>query len=398
MSDHQAKHWCFTINNYDEETIEDLFESWKEKTSYLIFGLEISSSGTPHVQGYLSLKERKRLSFLKEMSAVAHWEISRGTPKQASEYCKKEGRFIEWGELPITAGAIRGAQLKEDWQSIHQLAKSGNLNEFMEKHPQQAFLNLNKFHDLVKHYRGVPQDNPVLENYWYVGDSGTGKSRSARRDFGSSLYLKPTGTKWWPNYNGEENVLIDDVGKEMGYVVEWLKNWGDHYPFQAENKGTHTGMIRPKRIIVTSQYHWEEIVTDPQLRQAIARRFKIKRFGRGLGEHPNGWSVPSPAAHQIHWLDAALNLETTETQDTEILSQTMMNLQTRELVSYGGTELLNESRSNQENGAPETIDEDEYFRGEWHQSAQIPPQDEVSLCSCFEDGRMEEMVIDLTED
>ena len=57
----------------------------------------------------------------------------------------------------------------------------------------------------------------------------------------------------------------------MGY---YLKVWGDHYPFPAQIKGGQM-MARPKKIIITSNYHPREIWTDAQTVEPITRRFKV---------------------------------------------------------------------------------------------------------------------------
>lgn len=62
----------------------------------------------------------------------------------------------------------------------------------------------------------------------------------------------------------------------MGYE---LKVWADRYKFLAEVKGTSNGVpIRPKKIVVTSNYHPKEIWSDAQTLEPILRRFKITRF------------------------------------------------------------------------------------------------------------------------
>lgn len=57
-----------------------------------------------------------------------------------------------------------------------------------------------------------------------------------------------------------------------------LKRWADHYPFTAEVKGSAT-TIRPKQIIVTSNYHPDEIwPEDKMMKDAVMRRFKFVNF------------------------------------------------------------------------------------------------------------------------
>lgn len=93
----QSKFWCFTWNNYPvtaEATITAL------ATTYHVIGTEIGANGTAHLQGYIELVRKTRLTTLKrETSDAIHWEARLGTSKQASDYCKKDGSFVEGGEL-----------------------------------------------------------------------------------------------------------------------------------------------------------------------------------------------------------------------------------------------------------------------------------------------------------
>ncbi|AXH77070.1 MAG: putative viral replication protein [Circoviridae sp.] len=96
-----AKNWCFTLNNYtpvEEDAIKELIED-ENKCTYGVFGREVGENGTPHLQGYLQLVNRKTLRQVKVMLGCdrVHLEIARGTATEAGEYCKKDGDFFEQG-------------------------------------------------------------------------------------------------------------------------------------------------------------------------------------------------------------------------------------------------------------------------------------------------------------
>lgn len=97
-----AKNWVFTINNWtadDEIRLENAFNF----CNYLVYGREIGDSGTPHLQGFMQLKDRKRMSQVKHLiGSRVHVEVARGTAQQASNYCKKDEDFTEFGHLVTT--------------------------------------------------------------------------------------------------------------------------------------------------------------------------------------------------------------------------------------------------------------------------------------------------------
>ena len=58
----QSKYWCFTLNNYTDEDVDGV-DAWEY--DYVIFGKEVGDNGTPHLQGYVECKTKKRLTWLK---------------------------------------------------------------------------------------------------------------------------------------------------------------------------------------------------------------------------------------------------------------------------------------------------------------------------------------------
>lgn len=98
---------CFTLNNYSEEEFDGLtkyFHDNPEKIIYGVIGMEIGENGTPHLQGFLNLREEPKKCGLKWWKAELpggsrmHFEGARGTDAQSKEYCTKEGPFMETGE------------------------------------------------------------------------------------------------------------------------------------------------------------------------------------------------------------------------------------------------------------------------------------------------------------
>jgi hypothetical protein len=113
------------------------------------------------------------------------------------------------------------------------------------------------------------------ENTWYYGEPGTGKTSSViNRYEDDGLYLKPLN-KWWNGYAYQQTILVDDIDPDHGkWIAGYLKIWADRYPFQAEMKGT-SALIRPKRVIVTSNYHPRDVFQRSEDVDAIRRRFRI---------------------------------------------------------------------------------------------------------------------------
>ncbi len=84
----QYRNYVFTLNNYTTVQVE-IIKTLKVK--YLIFGYEVGSNGTPHLQGYVELMKRKTLKSIKKfMGCNPHIEKRKGTAKQAIDYCMKE--------------------------------------------------------------------------------------------------------------------------------------------------------------------------------------------------------------------------------------------------------------------------------------------------------------------
>jgi len=115
----QGKRWCFTLNNPSEgekSSLVDLFQS--DHVDYAVVGREVGESGTPHLQGFVYFSDRKRSSQVKALLGDRpHIELTKGTDKQASDYCKKDGDYDEYGEF-------KGQGRRSDWDRFKQWLES----------------------------------------------------------------------------------------------------------------------------------------------------------------------------------------------------------------------------------------------------------------------------------
>lgn len=267
----KARGWCFTINNptiQDTVNVQDL----RNSAQYYIVGRERGEDRyTIHLQGYVYFKHACGLRRVKEMLPRAHLEVQRGTCNQAAEYCKKDGEWEEWGDKPDHGG---GKTQREKWRDIITLAELGQLDELRERFPGEFF----RYYERMRSLRirpATPIDGP-LEHEWWVGDTGTGKSRRLWREY-PEHYAKELN-KWWDGYRDEDIVAIEEWAPKNECTASFLKIWADRYPFPAQIKGGTLQKIRPRKIIVLSNYTIEQCFPNAEDRDPIKRRFKVVRF------------------------------------------------------------------------------------------------------------------------
>ena len=273
----RSRNYCFTLHDYSEEEFQAFLmlvdDGGSSQARYVIVGKETCpTSGKLHLQGFLVFFQAKTMSALKKIHPRAHWESCKGTPAQNKTYCSKEGNFEERGECPI-APEEKGKAEKERWARVIQLSRDGDWDTLAEECPDVYATRLKAceyIHKKRKFDLGILDE---LKHVWIVGKTGCGKSRYAREQY-PDAYIKDPNTRWWCDYNREEFVIIDDFDKFQVKQGGDMKRWLDRYPFQAEVKGGME-LIRPKVIIVTSQYHPNEIWDDEKTVDAIMRRVTL---------------------------------------------------------------------------------------------------------------------------
>ena len=259
------KGWVIVTNNYTPED-EDAFYD-EETFEYSIFGREKApTTGTPHLQGYVHMRNKCKFGTVQKLFPHSWIVPAQGTAEENKVYSSKDGDFVEHGLCPVSGGRATA----DIWQEAKDYAKLGRLDDI---NPRIYICHYNTVQQIARDNATTPPDIDVLINEWHYGPTGCGKSRYVRQHH-PGCYLKDT-TRWWDKYNGQDVVLIEDVDETHAGLGRYFKLWADHYAFTAEQKHKCHLEIRPKKIIVTSNYAPAEIWTDPRMYLPIERRFKL---------------------------------------------------------------------------------------------------------------------------
>lgn len=272
LSSARTRNFCFTLNNY---TADDLVMYKHLACKYVRFSQETApGTGTPHLQGFAIFENPMTLpNAIKRFHGKPHVEVMKGTVEQNMEYCSKEGEMHEHGVPPVSKKE-QGDKEKDRWAEALQLTKAGR---FEEVDPQIQFTQARNMDFIYSRtqMKDVLADTTDQMEWWY-GPTRTGKSRKARTLY-PEAYLKMCN-KWWDGYTHQDVVLLEDFDKDHECLGHHLKIWGDRYSFIGERKGAAL-KIRPKKIIVTSNWHPSEIWSAAASLEPILARFKCTKFG-----------------------------------------------------------------------------------------------------------------------
>lgn len=268
MASNKCRAWCFTINNPGERERDSLRDIARHSnTRYIVCGTEFGGEQkTEHIQGYVYFANPRSLSGIKRLAGFsrAHLEQARGTPEEASAYCKKDGDFWEEGVLPKSGKRV-------DLDEIRQEIKDGK---------SEAYIAENHFSQWVQYrrsfeaYRRLLVNEPRRWKTWtnvLVGPTGLGKTRFVYQQHPDDDIYVWGGDRWFDGYCGQRVALLDDFRGELtiGFMLRLL----DRYPMQVPIKG---GFINwnPRRVYITSNHlpeHWYDNVDRPSM-DALTRR------------------------------------------------------------------------------------------------------------------------------
>lgn len=169
------------------------------------------------------------------------------SPKDAIKYCKKEGKFKEYGKCPWN--------IKLSKAEMNKLIIEGNLNELVEQGAVSLFSlpNLQRALDIYRdgQIKAIFEKKAVS---WFWGPTGTGKTKTAweeaRDAFGEDVWISHTSDQWFDGYCGQAGAIFDDIRSGTWQFSNLLRLL-DRYPIKVPVKGGFRQWV-PQRIWITA--------------------------------------------------------------------------------------------------------------------------------------------------
>lgn len=282
----QGKHWSITIFDLTCDP-----KSWKKEVQYCVWQLEqCPKTGKMHYQTYVVFKKNKRMAGVQKL-AKGHWEIVRNFDAM-NDYCQKVESRVKgpwtYGERPAKQGSKFDAILRE-------CLLQTPLRKIAARYPG-LFM---RYHGGITRTRELmtPKRNSHTQLVWIWGPSGSGKTTYAKKwaKMGDrSVYFKPSTTKWWPLYDQEDIVIIDDYKGAM-LPSELFNLGGNSHPMQVEIKGMYT-QFNSDEVVFTSVKHPSYIYGDSTNAWAEGLRRRLKGF--------TFWMSPNHRCYKTDWVPA----------------------------------------------------------------------------------------------
>lgn len=240
-----------------------------------------------------------------------------------AKYVLKGGEYIssftEAKLLEMVDNAGKGKDRKIDKHIIgKRLMEGESLLQIVQDNPALMF-ELGKLRDnmlLYKQLSSTAEPLNALENEWIWGPTGSGKSKYVSETY--PIHYDHPREVFWDSYEFEGIVVLSDVDETWEDVLWELKIWGDHYVFNGRIKHKPSLKMRPKRIIVTSNYTIAEVMErifkrknikyDEMLVKALERRFKEIRMDyiqplKELDVFPDNYFYEDKENDKFDWLN-----------------------------------------------------------------------------------------------
>jgi len=305
MPGQQSKRYQFTWNNYTEEDIALVKNFFQESCVYGVYAKEVGENGTPHLQGYLELKNKKTIVGLKKsFSPKPHLEVAQGTAEENTSYCvgpyeSKDGKKKKpLNEEHFIFGTPMTQGKRTDLEAVRSLIAEGPSRTMLKVIDSGANYQCIRYAEKVLTYKERKR-NWIPTVIWLYGETGVGKTQTAKALaalYGEEPHIKiaSKGNQWWDGYDAHSFVIIDEFRPDwIPYNV--LLALLDSTPFLLEIKGGHRQMLA-KLIVLTCPQSPSEIIFPFEMDEE--KKQLKRRISKTL--HIDGHLTPQEYAQGIY--------------------------------------------------------------------------------------------------
>nr|QXP07652.1 MAG: replication associated protein [Arizlama virus] len=241
-----VRHWCATFFS-EPKRINDT------NLRYMIVGEEICpNTKKVHWQCYLEFKTPVSMKQIKTIfdDKTIHLEKRNGTKEQARDYCKKDGKFTEYGIW------CTGQGFRTDLKSLTaEMASGKRINEIMVENPEVYCKYRNGLKDIQASLdKKNSNEFREVEVEVISGPTGCGKTRKAMEN--ATFKIEGSEMNWWDGYDADESIVIDEYDNDV--ICTRLLNLLDGYQLRLPVKGGFT-YARWKKVYITTNLRKHEL-------------------------------------------------------------------------------------------------------------------------------------------
>lgn len=305
QSPKESAYWHFRINDLSEEQF-NMIKNCSEVQWIVIGEIEKEDEKGEHYHVAIKFNRSYRkqtvlnkllynTNLINDRDYYLETKYTKSTVLQFIEYVIKNGvRFDTYGlgNEEETSNVEIPKMSKVELQRLRiEKIRAGDEDWFLEN--DFDFMLGSKYAKLVvlcqPHCNDILQGD--LENYWIWGPSGTCKSATVHHLW-PDAYSKVCSNEKWDNYSntlpGHKVVHVEEVDDftdiEKGLEgLAGVKRMADRYPFPVRmNYGSRNLMIRPKTIVITSNFSPSQILSTPDKHGNVTRGLEtqLKALGR----------------------------------------------------------------------------------------------------------------------
>nr|QXP07578.1 MAG: replication associated protein [Arizlama virus] len=239
-------YWFFTWNNYDEETLLSFIQQMENDCELFCCQEEVGASGTPHIQGKIKLKERKRPVQHFGIPEI-HWEKSKKW--KGWTYCIKADTHVgrRWA---------KGVEIPEEIKVHEPYGWQVEVANLVDQEPDERTIN-----------------------WYWEPDGGVGKSQLVKY-----LVVKK-GAALFGGKAEDAKRAIAEMKKKPRCVIMDIPRCVEHISYTAMEEIKNGCFFSPKYESVTVTMNCPHVIIfanrEPELEKLSQDRWNVKRIKTG---------------------------------------------------------------------------------------------------------------------